>query len=113
MTAKGISPEVAYFECWYEMRLIANTLLEKGPLDFFELISPNALIGAAQESNKLISGDLREKFEAIMENIENKGFYQQVDEANVDDIRDKVRKEWENTLLQQMHNKLGDQLLSK
>ncbi len=32
LTEKGIEPELAYFECWHELKLIVNAMVEKGPL---------------------------------------------------------------------------------
>ncbi len=46
MLQKNISPELAYYECFEESFLILKALRDLGPEKFFEMISPNALIGS-------------------------------------------------------------------
>jgi len=42
----GIPKELAFMECWLEVKLIADAMVKMGPEDFFNLISPHALMGS-------------------------------------------------------------------
>ena len=51
--------ELAFFECFYEIKLIADTLLKVGPEKFFDLISPNALIGSQLGKDLLLDDNFQ------------------------------------------------------
>jgi ketol-acid reductoisomerase len=60
LVKKGISGEIAYIECWYELKLIAESMVKMGPVEFFKLISPNALFGG-EKARKILFDDSYEK----------------------------------------------------
>jgi len=45
----GVSKEVAFMECFLELKSISQAFVTMGPVEFFKLISPNALIGSQKE----------------------------------------------------------------
>ena len=106
----GISEELAYLECWYEMKLIANTLVKMGPNDFFKLISPNALLGGYKADKLLFDKAYQNKLETLFEDIDRGTFYKQASDADFSALREAIAAEWGHSSLQQTHLKLKSQL---
>jgi ketol-acid reductoisomerase len=107
---KGISKEVAYFECWYEVKLIADTLIKIGPEKFFDLISPNALIGSEIGKSVLFDDNYKKKLNDIYEHINSGEFNKQLEHVNIDTVRSDIIKFWKNEELTQVHNQLKSEL---
>jgi len=108
-----ISPEVAYLECWYEMKLIANTLLNEGPESFFDLISPNALIGSHHATHNILENGIKKSYDDLYQNIESGQFYNDVKNSDTEQIRKTTIEEWKNSPLQKIHQKMITKLQSK
>lgn len=106
LKAKGIPEELAFMECWVEGQLIANTLCEKGPDAFFNLISPNALLGAQKASNILIDENFKNKLEDIWSDIDSGKFLEEAAQINVSELRKKVLSDWEQSPLSKTFNRL-------
>lgn len=70
----GFSPEAAYFECLYEVKLIADLLHERGINGMREAISSTALYGDISQGEKVIDGHVRENMRKTLENILSGGF---------------------------------------
>ena len=107
---KGISKEVAYFECWYEVKLIADTLIKIGPEKFFDLISPNALIGSEIGKSILFDDNYKKKLNDIYEHINSGEFSEQLKSINVESVRSDIIKFWKNEELTEVHNQLKSEL---
>lgn len=107
---KGISEELAYLECWYEMKLIADTLVKIGPNSFFDLISPNALLGGYEADKLLFDKAYQNKLETLFEKIERGTFYKQARETDFSLLREKIAAEWSNCELEKTHRRLKKQL---
>ena len=90
LTNAGVSPEIAYLECCLESKYILNTLIKMGFSKFFEIISPNALIGANKATELLYSEEFLNNFESLLKDISNGQFYNEIDHANVDTLREKM-----------------------
>ncbi len=110
LRASGISAEAAYLDCWFETRLIVETLIKKGPEKFFNLISPNALIGSEKAKDILFDKDYQEKLKNLLEDINSKSFFKEVENAKIDKIKDKINKFWKNEELTKVHNKMSEDL---
>ena len=106
----GISAEVAFMECFLELKSISQAFVNLGPQAFFNLISPNALIGS-QKGRKLLLGESFDTaLEQILIEIKNKQFYKEVEiDANL--LRQKVLKEWDQEELSQTFIKLKPELI--
>ena len=76
LISKGISHDLAYIECWHEVKLIADAMLKFGPKDFFELISPNALAGGELGRERIFNSNLLKILDDIYEDIESGNFFQ-------------------------------------
>ncbi len=106
----GISKEVAYFECWYEVKLIADTLIKIGPEKFFDLISPNALIGSEIGKSVLFDDNYKKKLNDIYNHINSGEFNRQLSNVDINLTRSNILKFWQNEELTQVHNQLKDDL---
>lgn len=113
LRAQGISKEVAFFETWYEVKLIADTLMQLGPQKFFNLISPNALIGSQIGKELIFDDQYRAKLHELYSKIEDESFLQQVKETDIDQLRQKVANFWQEQELTQTFNQLAPMLYGK
>lgn len=106
LVEKGIEPELAYFECWHELKLIVNAMVDKGPEGFFDLISPNALIGAEKGYQKLFTKDFNHNLSSLLKEIQDGTFDREIDEANVEETRKIIRERWMKEPLQKTFLKI-------
>ncbi len=96
LVKEGTEPELAYFECWHELKLIINAMIDKGPEGFFDLISPNALIGAEKGYEKLMTPQFKSQMHSLFEDIKSGKFDREVQAADVPALRKKIRDRWMN-----------------
>jgi len=106
----GVSAEVAFMECYLELKSISQAFVTLGPEAFFNLISPNALIGSQKGRKLLMDKSFDQAMEQILIDIKNKEFYKEV-EADADQIRAQVVNEWKNEELTQTFEKLKKELI--
>lgn len=69
LVEKGFSPEVAYFECLYEVKLIADLLHERGITGMRNGISSTALYGDISRGERVIDGHVRENMRQVLDEI--------------------------------------------
>ena len=74
LTERGYSPEVAYFECLYEVKLIADLLHERGIAGMRKGISSTALYGDLSRGPRVIDGHVREQMRKVLDEIESGQF---------------------------------------
>lgn len=106
----GISKEVAYFECWYEVKLIVDTLIKIGPEKFFNLISPNALIGSEIGRSAIFTDQYFIALNNIYNHIQSGEFEKQLSSVNIEKVREDVLEFWKNEELTTLHNKMSKEL---
>jgi ketol-acid reductoisomerase len=94
LRAEGYPKELAFFECFYEVKLIADTLLKVGPEKFFDLISPNALIGSKVGKELLFDNEFQNKLNTLVNNIQNGKFDKIVESTNIEDLRNEMKQFW-------------------
>jgi ketol-acid reductoisomerase len=97
----GVEPELAYLECWHELKLIMNAMIEKGPGNFFEMISPNALIGSEKGFHRIMNAEFRKNVRSLLEEIEIGQFNNELKESSVDEHRKLIRDRWAKSKLNQ------------
>ncbi len=102
----GIEPELAYFECWHELKLIVNAMVDKGPEGFFDLISPNALIGGEKGFQKLFTPEFKNNLRSLLTDIQTGTFDYELDHADVEKTRDIIRARWQKSPLMQTFHKI-------
>ena len=106
----GISKEVAYFECWYEVKLIVDTLIKIGPEKFFNLISPNALIGSEIGRSAIFTDHYFIALNNIYNHIQSGEFEKQLKNVNIDQVRKDVLKFWQKEELTTLHQTMQKEL---
>ena len=70
----GYAPEMAYFECLHELKLIVDLMYEGGVADMFYSISNTAEYGAIATGPRIIDEAARERMKTILEEVKNGKF---------------------------------------
>jgi len=79
----GYQPEVAYYECFHELKLIVDLLHEGGMKKMHEFISETAAFGDLTRGPRVIDGHARAQMQEILDEIRNGTFARQwIDENN-------------------------------
>lgn len=107
----GVAKEVAFMECYLELASISKAIVSKGPEAFFNLISPNALIGAHKGKELLLDAEFDKKLESLFADINSKKFYSEV-EIDFKSLRDKMVEEWNQEELTKVFNELKADLIN-
>lgn len=110
LVEKNISPEIAYIECWHEVKLIADAMLKIGPSEFFKLISPNALLGGQLAKDKIISPNMLKTLDSIYADIENGNFFQTTKVSDFQRVQQDVINEWAKHPIQEQYDNIGTKL---
>ena len=103
----GINPELAYIECWHEVKLIADAMIEYGPAGLFDLISPNALIGAEEFRKKKVDKGWNDTLLSTLNSIKKGDFIQIESQTQTNVLKAEVLKEWEESKIQTVYNSLA------
>lgn len=79
---RGFSPEVAYFECFHELKIIVDLFSQRGFSGMRELISKTAAYGSLKFGEALITKDTEERMEELFDSIQDGTFAREwLDEA--------------------------------
>nr|VFK67297.1 MAG: ketol-acid reductoisomerase [Candidatus Kentron sp. UNK]VFK72627.1 MAG: ketol-acid reductoisomerase [Candidatus Kentron sp. UNK] len=70
----GYAPEVAYFECLHELKLIVDLLYKGGITSMRDAISNTAEYGDITRGPRIVDGRTREEMRRILEEIQNGAF---------------------------------------
>ncbi|EFW90813.1 ketol-acid reductoisomerase [Haladaptatus paucihalophilus DX253] len=73
----GYSPEMAYFECLNEMKLIVDLMYEGGLGEMWDSVSDTAEYGGLTRGEVVVDDHAREKMEQVLEEVQNGEFAQQ------------------------------------
>jgi ketol-acid reductoisomerase len=74
LVKKGFSPEVAYFECMHELKIIVDIFSRVGFSEMRKLISGTAAYGGLRYGEALIDGEMSSKMEKLFEFIDSGDF---------------------------------------
>jgi ketol-acid reductoisomerase len=74
LVKKGHSPEVAYFECFHEVKIIVDLFSRLGLSGMRDVISGTAAYGSLAFGEDLIGDDVERKMERLYERIESGEF---------------------------------------
>ncbi len=77
LVAAGYAPEMAYFECLYEVKLIADLIYERGIASMRAVISNTAEYGDMTRGKRVIGPEARRAMEAILADIRSGKFAQE------------------------------------
>jgi len=73
----GYQPEVAYFECMHELKLIVDLLYEGGIKKMHEFVSETAIYGDLSRGPRIVNSETKERMKTILEEVQNKTFAQE------------------------------------
>jgi ketol-acid reductoisomerase len=74
LVAAGYQPELAYFECLHELKLIVDLLYEGGLAKMHQFISDTAKYGTLVSGRRIIDAHTRRNMQRILEEIQNGTF---------------------------------------
>jgi ketol-acid reductoisomerase len=74
LVRKGFSPEVAYFECVQELKIIVDLITQKGFSGMREMISGTAAYGGLKYGESIITPETEEAMERLFEGIDGGDF---------------------------------------
>lgn len=104
----GTNPEIAYIECWHEVKLIADAMINFGPKGLFELISPNALMGAELFKKQYLNQDWKQNLQQCLSSIKNREFIEYESQNDMDMLRTTVLEDWANSEIQKTYTALKE-----
>ena len=104
----GYSPEMAYFECLHEVKLIVDLIYEGGIANMNYSISNTAEYGEYVSGKKIINSDTKKRMKEILSDIQSGKFAKQwIDECkNGQKNFLKMRKDLSNHPIEQVGEKL-------
>ncbi len=106
MVKRGIEPELAFFECWFELKLIINAMIQVGPEAFYDLISPNALIGSEIGRERLMTEDFQTRLESLFDDIQSGLFLENAEKTDVPKLRQLIKERWHTSALEITQKKI-------
>ncbi len=78
LTEAGFSPEIAYFECLTEVKLIADLIAERGIAGMREAISNTAEFGALKGGTRIVTSDTRTEMRRILREVRSGSFVKEL-----------------------------------
>ncbi|MEM1398072.1 MAG: ketol-acid reductoisomerase [Pseudomonadota bacterium] len=76
LTEAGYAPEVAYYECLHELKLIVDLLYEGGLAKMHEFISETAIYGDLVSGPRVIDDAAKDRMRAVLKDIQTGVFAQ-------------------------------------
>jgi ketol-acid reductoisomerase len=70
----GFAPEIAYFECLTEVKLLADLIYERGIAGMREAISNTAEFGALKGGTRIVTADTRTEMRRILREVRSGNF---------------------------------------
>jgi ketol-acid reductoisomerase len=74
----GFSPEIAYFECLTEVKLLADLIYERGIAGMREAISNTAEFGALKGGTRIVTADTRTEMRRILREVRSGSFVREL-----------------------------------
>lgn len=74
LVAKGYPPEVAWFECFYELKLVTDLIFARGTAGAFEKISNTAEYGAYLTGPKVLGAPSQAAMDQVMADVRSGDF---------------------------------------
>ena len=104
----GYSPEMAYFECLHEVKLIVDLIYEGGIANMNYSISNTAEYGEYVSGKKIIDGDTKKRMKEILKDIQSGKFAKQWMNECKNGQKNflKMRKDLSNHPIEQVGEKL-------
>ena len=77
LVAAGYKPEVAYFECLHELKLIVDLMYEGGLAKMLHFVSETAKYGDFVSGPRVIDGETRARMQEVLADIQSGAFARQ------------------------------------
>jgi len=74
LVAAGYQPEIAYYECLHELKLIVDLIYEGGLAGMRYSISDTAEFGDYTRGKRVVDGHVREEMQSILDDIQSGAF---------------------------------------
>ncbi len=74
LTRAGYQPEVAYFECMHELKLIVDLLYEGGLAKMHQFVSDTAKYGDLTRGPRIIDDHVRQKMQEVLDEVRDGTF---------------------------------------
>lgn len=74
LTEAGYPPELAYFECLHEMKLIVDLIYKGGMEKMWEVVSNTAEYGGHTRGNRIITPETKERMKEMLKEVEDGTF---------------------------------------
>jgi ketol-acid reductoisomerase len=74
----GYAPEIAYFECLTEVKLLADLIYERGVAGMREVISNTAEFGALKGGSRIVTADTRTEMRRILREVRSGSFVKEL-----------------------------------
>lgn len=84
LTKAGYQPEVAYFECLHELKLIVDLLYEGGLAKMHQFVSDTAKYGDLSRGPRVVDGHSREVMQTVLDEIRDGTFAREWIKENQD-----------------------------
>lgn len=106
----GYQPEIAYFECLHELKLIVDLMYEGGIAGMYYSVSDTAEYGGFSRGTRVIDKDTKKRMKNILEEVQNGHFAQEWIDENKEGLPNlkKMRKD----LSEHQIEKVGKELRS-
>lgn len=99
----GYQPEIAYFECLHELKLIVDLMYEGGIERMYYSVSDTAEYGGLSRGTRVIDTDTKKRMKSILEEVQSGAFAREWMKENRDELPN----------LTEMRNSLGDHKIEK
>lgn len=106
----GYQPEIAYFECLHELKLIVDLMYEGGIAGMYYSVSDTAEFGGFSRGTRVIDKDTKKRMKNILEEVQNGHFAHEWIDENKEGLPNltKMRKD----LSEHQIEKVGKELRS-
>lgn len=82
----GYQPEIAYFECLHELKLIVDLMYEGGIERMYYSVSDTAEYGGLSRGTRVIDSDTKKRMKTILEEVQNGAFAKEWMDENRDGL---------------------------
>jgi ketol-acid reductoisomerase len=108
----GYPPELAYFECMHEMKLIVDLYYEGGLTRMNHSVSDTAEYGGMTRGSRLITAETRKEMKKILSEIQSGQFANEwlTEYKNGEPLMDKLRKENREHQIEKVGAKLREMM---
>lgn len=77
LTEAGYKPEIAYFECLHELKLIVDLMYEGGVAGMYHSVSDTAEYGGMTRGTRVVDEDTKKRMKTILKEIQDGDFPRQ------------------------------------